>query len=169
MKSHRLVGGNAGDPSHMSDSGAYQLILRLERPAVIAVGALGSHEFLAGFYVYTGRASKGLSKRIARHRRPEKKLRWHIDYLLQQARINGVQLYHGKAAEECAINNETAQALHGVFPVKGFGSSDCRCASHLTLVPEKNITKLKAMIGQLHIDDALQKATTEIKKQAQFT
>lgn len=118
------------------DSGAYQLILRVERPVVIRVGALGSHTFPVGTYLYTGRASRGLRKRIERHLRSEKRLRWHIDYLREQAHIDAIKVYPGKAAEECSINNETARTLGGFFPVKGFGSSDCRCTSHLLLVPD---------------------------------
>jgi Uri superfamily endonuclease len=145
MKSRHLLTGNLGQASHKTDSGAYQLILRLSRPVVVEVGALGSHAFPSGSYIYTGRASKYLSKRIARHQREDKKLRWHIDYLLQQAQIERIEVYPGKAAEECTINDETARALRGIFPVNGFGSSDCRCASHLMLVPEKNAGKLKAL------------------------
>jgi Uri superfamily endonuclease len=149
MKSDRLVSGNPGQPSHETDSGAYQLILRLARPVVIEVGALGSHAFPAGFYIYTGRASTGLRKRVDRHRRPEKKLRWHIDYLLQQAQIAGVRVCPGKAAEECSINNETARVLQAIFPVKVFGSSDCRCSSHLTLVPDTSTGRLKAIMEEM--------------------
>jgi len=149
MKSHCPVSGNPVECYHETDSGAYQLILRLTRPVVIAVGALGEHAFPAGSYVYTGRASKSLSKRIARHGRVEKKLRWHIDYLLQKAQIEGIQVYSGKAKEECSINDETVRALHGVFPVKGFGSSDCRCTSHLVLIPEAHTSNLKAIMGRM--------------------
>lgn len=127
---------NARACCHETDSGAYQLIVRLAHPVTVTVGALGSFTFPCGRYIYTGRASKRLSKRIERHRRAEKKLRWHIDYLLQEAQIEGIRVYRGQAAAECSINNETAQALHGVFPVKGFGSSDCRCTSHLILIPD---------------------------------
>jgi Uri superfamily endonuclease len=38
-------------------------------------------------YVYTGSARAGLEARIARRRRREKRMRWHIDYLLREARI----------------------------------------------------------------------------------
>jgi Uri superfamily endonuclease len=123
--------------------------MRLARPVVMAVGALGSHAFPAGLYICTGRASKGLSKRIARHRRAEKRLRWHVDYLLQQAQIEGIQAYPGKATEECSINNATTRVLKGIFPVKGFGSSDCRCISHLMLVPETRAGNLQAVTWSL--------------------
>jgi len=72
-------------------------------------------------------------------------LRWHIDYLLQQAQIEEIRLYQGMALEECSINNETARTLLGIFTVKGFGSSDCRCTSHLMLIPKTHSRKLKTM------------------------
>jgi Uri superfamily endonuclease len=137
MKCLYPASGNLAKGSHDTDSGAYQLILVLTRPVIIVVGALGEHAFPAGSYIYTGRASKGLSKRIARHGRAEKKLRWHIDYLLQDAQIEEIQIYPGKAEEECSINSKTLQAVHGVFPVRGFGSSDCQCTSHLVLATSK--------------------------------
>jgi Uri superfamily endonuclease len=117
------------------DSGAYRLILRVCQSVVIGVGGLGKYAFPSGTYIYTGRASKNLGKRIARHRREDKKLRWHVDYLLQHAHVADVRVYPGKAEQECFINRETARILQATFPVKGFGSSDCRCASHLMLSP----------------------------------
>lgn len=136
MKSHCVVSGNPGEGLHETDSGAYQLIFRLARQSDIAVGALGLHTFAGGTYIYTGRASRGLNKRIERHLRKEKRLHWHIDYLLEQAQMEGIRLYPDRAADECSINYHTARVLGGIFPVKGFGSSDCRCTSHLMLIPE---------------------------------
>ena len=128
-----------------TDSGAYQLVFQLEHETTIAVGALGCHKFPRGKYVYTGRALIGLNSRIMRHLRTEKKLRWHIDYIPQEVCIEEILVYPGKAAEECAISNETARLLEGIFPVKGFGSSDCRCSAHLQLIPETQVGKLDAL------------------------
>lgn len=89
-----------------ADSRAYQLILRLERPTIIVVGALGSHAFPVGTCMYTGSASRGLNKRIKRHLKAEKRLRWHTDYLFEQAQIEGIRVYPGNAAEECSINSQ---------------------------------------------------------------
>ncbi len=132
-----------------TDSGAYQLIFRLEHDVTVAVGALGSCRFLRGTYIYTGRASRGLGKRIERHLRKEKRLRWHIDYVLQQARVEEILVYPGKAAEECVINDETALVLKGIFPVKGFGSSDCKCTAHLQFIPEMKVSALDAWTSEL--------------------
>lgn len=138
MNPLHVVGVGPGEQRRDSDSGAYQLIMSVVRPALITVGSLGVYTFARGTYLYTGRALKGLNKRIERHQRKEKRMRWHIDYLLEHARIDGIQVYAGKASDECLINNETRTALQGVFPVKGFGSSDCRCTSHLIFVPESH-------------------------------
>ena len=64
------------------DSGAYLLLVRLSKASRITVGRLGTFAFPRGWYVYAGSAMRGLSGRIARHRRSRKERHWHIDYLL---------------------------------------------------------------------------------------
>ena len=149
MNLDRLLSRNPEDFYHETDSGAYQLVLRLAQPTIITVGALGSHKYPSGIYLYTGRASRGLRRRIERHLKAEKKLRWHIDYLLEHAQIEGVRVYPEKASEECLINNEMALAVGGIFPMNGFGSSDCRCTSHLMLIPEAQFRNLEPMTGTI--------------------
>ncbi|UCD18664.1 MAG: GIY-YIG nuclease family protein [Candidatus Zixiibacteriota bacterium] len=118
------------------DSGCYQLHLRLDRAAEITVGALGPIRFAAGYYIYTGRAKQGLQKRIARHRRHAKKCRWHVDYLLDRARIIRVLYFPGRL-DECIINKRCAELLEGAVIVSRFGSSDCSCSGHLIHMREK--------------------------------
>jgi Uri superfamily endonuclease len=107
---------------------SYQLLIELPRPATITVGRLGTFQFAAGRYLYTGSARRNFEARIARHLRREKTLRWHIDYLLAApgARVTEVRR---STREECALN----QASTGAVAVTGFGASDCRaaCGSHL--------------------------------------
>jgi Uri superfamily endonuclease len=119
------------------DSGAYQLIARLRRKHAISVGALGRVDFPPGTYIYTGRASKNLRSRLARHMGCDKKLRWHIDYFLQLGEIVDAVIYPNQAESECAINLESARAEGSVFVVPGFGSSDCRCPAHFLRVDKK--------------------------------
>ena len=106
----------------------YQLLIGLTRKTSVAVGRLGVFEFPAGRYIYTGSAKRNLEARIARHRRADKKLHWHIDYLLAapQARLLAVRRF---GDSECAINRCT----EGAILVPGFGATDCRagCGSHL--------------------------------------
>jgi len=71
-----------------------------------------------------------LEKRIERHLRKTKQKFWHIDYLLDDANVEVLKVFHKKAGrlEECKIAKNISEI--GV-PVKGFGSSDCKCESHL--------------------------------------
>ena len=71
-------------------TGSYILILELKTVDTIAVGHLGAITFAPGIYAYVGSAMAGLEQRISRHLRKEKKLHWHIDYLLQVASVAGI-------------------------------------------------------------------------------
>jgi len=111
----------------------YQLLIDLVQPARVRVGRLGTFEFPAGKYVYTGSAKRNLASRVARHLASAKRLRWHVDYLLAvpAARVTGVRRL---ARAECVVN----QATRGVVLVPGFGASDCKagCGSHLRYLPD---------------------------------
>jgi Uri superfamily endonuclease len=86
------------------------------------------HRLPAGDYVYTGSARRNLEARIARHCRRDKKLHWHIDYLLAAAETRIIDIQR-LAQPECFINQQQA----GRTLIPGFGASDCRggCGSHL--------------------------------------
>ncbi len=124
------------------DSGAYQLLMRLHRDARMTVGSLGPVTIPCGMHIYTGRAARFLSHRVARHVRAEKALRWHIDYLLREAVIVGIGILFNKASEECRINQETRAHTGGYFAVPGLGASDCRCSSHLVTVENRDGPRL---------------------------
>ena len=95
--------------------GAYVLLIELPESAEIQVGHLGKIKFQTCFYAYVGSALGGVEARISRHLRKEKKLHWHIDYLLARARIKEVYVNKGK---ECDIVKKLAEH----FPcVRGFG------------------------------------------------
>lgn len=109
-------------------TGTYVLLLELPVPQQIYVGSVGMISFPAGFYAYTGSAMSGLKARVARHLRPDKKMRWHIDFLLAHASIKGVFFWESTIKMECLI----ARALEKEFKsIPRFGCSDCRCPSHL--------------------------------------
>ena len=106
----------------------YQLHIELTQDIAIQVGRLGRFRFPAGCYRYTGSARRNLIARVRRHLSNDKKLRWHIDYLLtaKGVRITNVSL---SDEAECDCNRQTA----GSIIIPGFGASDCRarCGSHL--------------------------------------
>jgi Uri superfamily endonuclease len=111
--------------------GIYHLLIHLPQDTTIRVGKLGSFRFPAGYYVYTGSALNGLESRIARHLRREKRLHWHIDYLLQHGRVVDVITYQTTQRLECQFNQKILSLPDCKIPVKSFGSSDCSCPSHL--------------------------------------
>ena len=122
--------------AEIPDSGCYQLVIRMDREAVIKVGALGEIRFRPGYYTYTGRARRGLRKRVERHLRRDKRKNWHIDYLLEKGNIVDI-VYFADRLDECIINMSLLGRLKGAALVDGFGSSDCRCRSHLMWTRER--------------------------------
>lgn len=114
--------------------GVYHLVLHVSSATTVRVGKLGTCTFPAGYYVYTGSAMGGLRARLDRHRRRRKKLRWHIDYLLQHADLVGVATVPTRRRIECQ-RNRLVLRMPGARPgLPRFGASDCGCPSHLVYV-----------------------------------
>lgn len=119
------------DKNPILNKGIYCLIIKVRRARNIKIGRLGTFHFSTGFYVYLGSAQNSMKHRIKRHLQKEKKLRWHIDYLLQYAEVTDIYQYAGIKAAECILSHKIGSLKNAVTPVKGFGSSDCSCVSHL--------------------------------------
>ncbi|MCD9184888.1 MAG: GIY-YIG nuclease family protein [Pyrinomonadaceae bacterium] len=118
------------------DSGCYQLKIEIRENISLKIGALGVCRFAKGNYVYTGSAMKNLSRRVARHKSQEKKLRWHIDYLLAHCSVGlvKVEIYPSEKKEECFYNQNLLKSGAKAV-ISKFGSSDCKtCPSHLLKV-----------------------------------
>lgn len=114
--------------------GAYVLLIPLENPEAIEVGRLGTIDFPTGWYAYVGSALNGLCARVGRHVRRRKKLRWHVDYLLQKAQLSEVVWAPSDERLECRI--ASALRRQGLPSTKNFGASDCKCPSHLFHSPK---------------------------------
>ena len=127
------------------DKGTYLLILELKGNQKISVGKLPNTFFCYGTYVYVGQARNGLQQRLNRHLRKEKKLFWHIDYLLSKAGIKEIWVKRDFFDECLTIKNVKNDMKDSFFPLKKFGSSDCRCPSHLLsfFSPKKDMTSLR--------------------------
>jgi Uri superfamily endonuclease len=110
--------------------GVYVLIIKLKKNTLVTVGKLGTTGFAKGLYAYVGSAQIALEKRIERHLRREKRVFWHIDYLLQDPDAEIVKIFYQKAAKSAECNIAERIADQGKAVV-GFGCSDCRCKSHL--------------------------------------
>ncbi|MCB0095823.1 MAG: GIY-YIG nuclease family protein [Caldilineaceae bacterium] len=128
-----------------SAPGSYILTLQSEVNRTIQVGRLGQFRLQPGFYLYVGSAlgPGGVAARVAHHGRMSARPHWHIDYLRQHTALINVFCRHDPVRRE----HEWAQQLSHrdglTFPLRGFGSSDCTCRSHLFYTP------LVPQIGQL--------------------
>jgi len=108
--------------------GSYLLLVELKENNILRIGKLNKILFNKGFYVYVGSALNGLEQRVQRHLRENKRIRWHIDYLLRHAKIINIFYKENKIREECNIAKTLDKKL---LSVPGFGCSDCTCKSHL--------------------------------------
>jgi Uri superfamily endonuclease len=89
--------------------GIYLLIIQINQQIHPKIGALGEIAFSAGLYAYVGSAQNNLDARVRRHLSKEKRLFWHIDYLLADpaAKVIDVYCLEGEKMFEC----QTAQLL----------------------------------------------------------
>ncbi|MEF8879166.1 MAG: GIY-YIG nuclease family protein [Candidatus Thermoplasmatota archaeon] len=110
--------------------GSYVLVIKNSKSQNIQIGKLSEIFFKKGFYAYVGSALNGVEERVERHLKSsdEKKLHWHIDYLLDETEIVEVFCKESEYKEECKIANCFKERLK---PISGFGCSDCSCDSHL--------------------------------------
>jgi len=120
----------------------YILILRLNEDKRIKVGSLGEVSFKKGYYMYVGSAKNSI-KRIERHFKSKKRLRWHIDYLSTNSEVLDAMLFH---IEECELANTLSKHFE---KIKNFGCSDCKCYSHLFYSTNNPVNKLKGLFKEL--------------------
>jgi len=110
--------------------GIYALIIQVDKDTEVIVGALGKLTFQKGLYAYVGSAQTNMEQRIKRHLKKEKRLFWHIDYLLNNnaAKIIKVLYKQANKTEECNLAKTIRKTSK---PINNFGSSDCNCKTHL--------------------------------------
>jgi Uri superfamily endonuclease len=132
-----------------AEPGTYVLLLRCSSTRAVRVGGLGTLRLRPGWCVYVGSAygPVGLRARIGHHRHRAQQPHWHTDYLRRYTRLEcvwyacGVRQEHVWAAKIAAMPGAAM-----VLP--GFGSSDCRCATHLYwFVALPSVTALGRMLG----------------------
>ncbi|MBQ03874.1 endonuclease [Candidatus Bathyarchaeota archaeon] len=130
--------------------GVYCLCIAVKEDLCLQIGVLGRIKFLEGSYIYVGSALNGLNARIIRHLNTSKgiykAIHWHIDYLLREKSVSVDAVYVRLSDQkiECGI---AAKVSGYGSSVKNFGSSDCRCQSHLftmeswSFLPDLNMKK----------------------------
>ena len=132
--------------------GSYVLLIELPEEQTITTGSLKAIYFPRGYYAYVGSAMGGFKSRLNRHLKSNKKPHWHIDYLLEKASISEIILCKTNDRAECAV----AQALSRQFgSIPGFGSSDCKCRSHLFFATDKMKTTIMATLNLLSMQPRL--------------
>lgn len=133
----------------VSQPGCYNLVIELKQRKKIRVGKLGKVAFQPGIYVYTGSAMGGLRARLLRHLSGTKKLRWHIDYFLndEQASVKKIFLYPAAPGQECRQNQKIAATRGAQSALCKFGASDCNsgCHSHLIFFPRGSRPGIKGI------------------------
>jgi sugar fermentation stimulation protein A len=142
------------------DGGNYLIILEIAEDTAADIGARGTVHFKAGWYVYAGSARKNLSKRIGRHlRKTGKQNHWHLDYLCPLAKTIKALPFYTYHNRECDLAAEMKNL--GGQGVPGFGSSDCRCESHLYYFknrPEGNRGFIETLFRFRHVDALIRRA-----------
>ena len=111
------------------DRGAYLILIEIDVYTETHAGSLGKVVLEPGYYVYVGSAMRCLAARMRRHLSKRKKTRWHIDYITNfSTSITAIPI-KSAGRIECALAEQIMRISHHSIP--NFGSSDCRCPSHL--------------------------------------
>ncbi len=131
--------------------GVYALIVMIPLSLTFKAGGLKEVSLSEGLYIYVGSAlGQGLlPRRVARHLSFFKKLRWHVDYLLTLRCVKVVGVVASYVHEKLECDLVRKLLLKGFKPtVRGFGSSDCRCYSHLLLSPSQEVKPTTLLVEE---------------------
>lgn len=117
------------DPKHT----IYAVYLEVSNLCKLQVGKLGEFEFPKGTYIYVGSAKRNIEARVNRHLKIEKPKRWHFDYLRPFGEVTKVLTFTNDLSE-CKRYEKMKWDHKGITVAKGFGSSDCKCETHLIYI-----------------------------------
>lgn len=119
-------------PEDLTDArGAYLLLISVVWPVELPK-RFEQRRLPPGYYGYAGSAygSGGIRARCRRHLQGPTTLRWHIDWVTQQA--DDIQAYGFPGESECCLTAALMAKLQAHCPIRGFGNTDCkRCRAHL--------------------------------------
>ncbi|AHL22588.1 GIY-YIG nuclease family protein [Thermococcus nautili] len=140
--------------------GSYFLVIRLEEEKRIRTKGK-SFELKPGYYVYVGSAMNSLEKRVARHFRREKKLHWHIDYLLKEAELLRAYLIPSEVKLEEELSREVSKFGE---PVPGFGAGDVKVSTNLYRFEDEPDEVLRGILDKLGLGWKIVKSEDDIGK-----
>ncbi len=106
------------------NKGAYLIVGILEKNITF-----WNKKLKKGYYIYVGSSMNSLQSRINRHLRKSKKFRWHIDYLIPHLKNMKAIPIRSSERLECSIAKDIEKI--SLLPLEKFGSTDCKCRSHL--------------------------------------
>jgi len=112
--------------------GTYLLLLECNYKAELVIGKLGKMNAEPGCYLYVGSAfgPGGIQARVRHHQQRALRPHWHIDYLRTVAELVEAWCVYGPRYEH-EWAHSLMQSEAAIVPLKGFGSSDCGCTTHL--------------------------------------
>jgi sugar fermentation stimulation protein A len=109
--------------------GSYLLVFYNDQPFKKNIGSLGEREFKKGYYIYVGSAMQALDKRIKRHLRKSKAVRWHLDHISPECmKIEKVYPIRRQDRIEEALARSLLEICDDY--VMDFGASDSGLPSH---------------------------------------
>jgi Uri superfamily endonuclease len=119
--------------------GTYTLVFNSSIEQPVNIGKLGTLILKSGFYVYIGSAfgPGGLKARLNHHVNHSSRPHWHIDYLRPSLRLCEIWYTYDQTRREHQWAKIHSQTRGVLLPLPGFGSSDCRCLSHLFFYKSK--------------------------------
>lgn len=128
-------------------------MIELAERSAVEIGRAGSVELEPGLYGYVGSAlgPGGLAARLRRHASRPVRKHWHVDHLLDRAKLLGALVIEDDHRHECAW----AAWLKGeaLASIAGFGASDCRCRGHLFLVGQAPAPAVRNRFVQRALQD----------------
>ncbi len=128
---------------------------KVKETHTVKVGALGNVKLEKGTIAYVGSAwgPGGLGARICRHLSKEKKLKWHIDYILSSDKVEITHvIYLPNAPKHLEEKLATELAKKGNIPAKKLGATDTKAPTHLIHLqqpPEQALHKILETINKV--------------------
>lgn len=117
----------------MPKTGTYVVVLKSAQARTVQIGRLAQLAVRRGYYVYVGSAlgPGGVRARLRHHAKVSRRQHWHLDYLRAETAFYAAYAGYSPERKECEWASILATGEGVTEPMSGFGSSDCRCNSHL--------------------------------------
>ncbi len=136
--------------------GTYTLVMVCKEPFRVKIGRIAHVRIGKGFLLYTGsalgRGGVSLERRIERHYRKGKKVKWHVDFLTVRPEISIKKTVCLKSLKrfECRINKLIISELMGKPVILHAGATDCKCDGHLLSVEVADVQRILIRLQQIY-------------------